>query len=303
MKNFTQKTLFVLALSLAVVSGAYAQATTASTTLSSALTSGSTTVNVTSASGMSGANLGAFQTELFVDQELIGVQSISGNVLTVQRGVLGTRQEAHVNGATVWNGPPNYFSVNLDPTGSCVSTAVTALPRFFISSGNGYTCPATGPRANLWTLWYPVQANVLPADSSLTGTTGLSVCHATYDFAVDGGAVGLITPKQNCTIPKNAIVYQGITEIGATTVGSTGNVSVGLSAGAGGAAALLAATARASLTTGLMFQAPPVQTTASASNTSYFKMSAAGQVTVTVATNALTAGVLDVYVFYVVPKS
>jgi len=302
MKNFF-KILLAPALALAIAATLPAQVTTSQTTTTANYTTGQTTLRLTTTTGMASAVLGGFNTELFIDQELMGVITVvNSTTVTVQRGIQGTRESTHLSGALVWFGPPNYFSVqNYDPTGSCTAANNVNNPIPYVVTGNVWTCPTAGPRASLWTLWYPNQAGVLPADSSLTGTVGLSVCHAQYSFAVDGGAVGLITPANNCTIPKNAIVYQGIVEVGSTTTGSTGNVSVGLSAGAGGAAALLAATARGSLTTGLMFQSPPVQTTASASNTSYFKMSAAGTVTVTVSTNALTAGILDIYVFYVVP--
>lgn len=291
----------LLVLMLAVTASLFAQATTYSTTLANAITStSSTSVNITSTTNMSAANQGAFQTVLFIDRELIGVQSINGTVLTVQRGVDGTPVSAHATTATVWYGPPTWFSqLNRDPVGTCTAAQILNLPRFYENSGNGFTCPTAGPRANQWTLQYPVPGTVLGSDNTLGGVpTGLKVCHAKYSFATDGGAVSTITPAVNCTIPINAVIWQAVTVVGATTVGSTGNVSVGLSAGAGGAAALLAATARASLTTGLMFQAPMVQTTASASNTGYVKMSAAGSVTVTIATNALTAGVLDVYIMY-----
>lgn len=310
MKNFTHKILFVLALTLAVASGALAQNTTPQTTLSSAIISGQTQIAVASVSSnaivspsltMQPAVLGAFQTELFVDAELIGVTSLNGTTLTVQRGLEGTPQTPHASGAVVWWGPPNYFSLSVgNPSGACTASNVTSLPRFYVFTGQGWTCPTSGARSGLWTLQYTLMTAVLPAESSLTGTVSSSVCHAQYSFAVDGGAVSTITPLKNCTIPINAVIWQGYTVIGATTVGSTGNVSVGLSAGGGSTTSVLAATARASLTTGLMFQAPFVQTTASASNTSYLKLSAAATVTVTIATNALTAGTLDVYLFYTV---
>lgn len=310
MKNFTQKTLFVLALSLAVVSGAFAQNTTPQTTLSSAIAAGDTQIAVASVSSnaivspaitMQPAVLGAFQTELFIDGELIGVTSINGTTLTVQRGLEGTPNTAHATGTVTWWGPPTYFSLSIgNPSGACTAANVTSLPRFYVFTGQGWVCPASGPRSGLWTLQYTLMSAVLPADSSLTGTTSSNVCHAQYSVAVDGGTVTTITPLKNCTIPANAVIWQGYTVVGATTVGSTGNVSVGLSAGGGNTTSVLAATARASLTTGLMFQAPMVQTTASASNTSYLKLTAAATVTVTIGTNALTAGTLDVYLFYTV---
>jgi hypothetical protein len=303
MKNL--KNLFVLGLALLVISiSAFAQATTASTTFSTTVQVGDQQVYLTSATGVSSATQGAFNTVLYADREAMGVISVVGTLATVQRGIDGTIVSGHQTSATVWVGPPNYFSQNVhDPSGYCLnaqgSIDALALPRIFEMSGNGYMCPAAGPNANQWTLQYPAPTTTLPTDTSLWGIPiGLKVCHASYSFAVDGGAVGLITPKRNCVIPINAVIYQGFTVVGVTTVGSSGNVSVGLSAGGGGAAAILAATARASLTTGLMFQAPPVPTTASASNTSMIKMSAAGTVTVTVATNALTSGDLEIYVFY-----
>lgn len=308
--NTLKKNLLVLAFALAFSIAAFGQAVTPSTTFSTAVGYGDQYVNltatsVTTSSGtytMSSWVQNAYTTVLMVDRELIGITILNGKVAAVARGVDGTVISGHSTIAPVWFGPPAWFSQNVhEPSGTCTSTNEMTLPRFFEMFGTGWTCPATGPNTGQWELQYAAPVSYLAADSSLTGTVGASICHAQYSFAVDGGAVGLITPANNCTIPKNAIVYQGIVEVGGTMVGSSGNVSVGISAGAGGAAALLAATARASLTTGLMFQSPPVPTTASASNTSFFKMSAAGTVTVTVATNALTAGILDVYVWYVVP--
>ncbi len=297
----TNRRLFSIpVLALALTCAAFGQVATVSTTFSTAVAYNATTVNLTSATGVTGLNQGAFTTMLYVDRELMGVISISGTAAVVQRGADGTKQSAHNTAAFVWVGPPNYFSLNSDPIGTCVRANEVALPRFYEMSGNGFDCPAAGPRANQWTVTYAAPGTFSTTDNSQTGVpSGLKVCHATYSFAVDGGAVSTITPSKNCTVPINAVIYQAFTVVGATTVGTTGNVSVGLSAGAGGAAALLAATARASLTTGLMFQAPPVPAAASASNTSFVKMSAAGAITVTIATNALTAGILDVYVFYV----
>lgn len=310
--NFT-KSLFVLTLALSVTSGLFAQATTPFTTLSAALSSANTaTVAVTSTSSNTGVSpaitmqpavLGAFQTDLWVDGELIGVISISSTTLTVQRGLEGTKQTSHLSGATVWWGPPSYFSLSVtDPAGSCVAANEIALPRFFVFSGNGYACPANGPHKGAWDLNFPrlgTAGNAISDTSLFTVPSGGSVCHAQYSFAVDGGAVSTITPLNNCVIPKNSLVYKAVIYSEATPVGTTGNVSAGLSAGGSGAAALLAATARASLATGDIFQGVPVDTTASTQNSTYFVTTAAGSVTFTVSSNALTAGIVDVYVWYV----
>lgn len=299
------KTLFLIVLALAFASlstaPVFAQASTTQTTFSTAVAYGDTTVNLTSATSITGMTQGACTYLILADKEVMCVISISGTAAFVQRGYDGF-QAAHTTAAAVWYGPPNYFSIsNREPSGTCVAANEPALPRFFITTGNGWNCPTAGPRSGQWTLQYPAPGTFAGTDNSQYGApSALQVCHAQYSFAVDGGVVGLITPSRNCTIPINAVIWQAYSVMTTAPIGSTGNVSVGLSAGAGGAAALLAATARGSLTIGTIWQSPMVQTTASASNTAYVKMSAAGSVTVTVATNALTAGVMDIYVYYTV---
>lgn len=305
--NTFKKSLLVLATALALSSIASGQAITPNTTFSVAVGYGDQSVQVSNTSvttggiayTMTGLNQGSFQTILFVDREAIGVMSLNGKVLSVQRGLDGTKQAAHSTSATVWFGPPTFFSINVtEPSGTCTAANEIALPRFFENFGTGWTCPTAGVNKSQWTLQYGNPVTYLPADSSLFGTVSSSVCHITYSVANDGGAVGLITPANNCTIPKNAVIWQAYSVMTVAPVGSTGNVSVGLSAGGGTATSLLAATARGSLTVGTIWQGPPVQTTASASNTSYLLLTAAAQVTITVATNALTAGQIDCYVFY-----
>ena len=116
---------------------------------------------------------------------------------------------------------------------------------------------------------------------------------ATYSFAVDGGAVGLITPSKTVTLPKNFVITNAIIN-SPTPVSSGGSatISVGLSAGSSGAAALLAATGKASFSANAQQQGVPTAGTLS----SAIKMSAAGSVTLTVAVAALTAGVVDVVI-------
>jgi hypothetical protein len=126
------------------------------------------------------------------------------------------------------------------------------------------------------------------------GHTGyMRVAHAIYSFAADGGAVGLITPAYNAIIPANAIIVGGIIN-STTAVTSSGSatVSIGTSAGSS-AASVLAATGKASFSLAAQLQPIPAFTAAT-----YFKMSAAGQVTVTVAVQALTAGVIDIHLYY-----
>ncbi len=119
--------------------------------------------------------------------------------------------------------------------------------------------------------------------------------HAKYSFAVDGGVVGPITPATNVTIPANFVIQNvALNSVGAVlaTAGAC-TVSVGLSAGGAGAAALVAATSKTSWTANAFVQGIPVPQTAS----SWIKMSASGTVTITIATNAVTAGIIEIYIF------
>ncbi len=297
----TNRLFSIPVLALALASAAFGQVATVSTTFATAVSYNATTVNLTSATGVTGLNQGAFTTMLYVDRELMGVISISGVAAVVQRGADGTKQSGHAITATVWLGPPNYFSLNSDPAGVCVAANEVALPRFYEMSGNGWTCPTAGPRSGQWTLQFPAPSTTAPTDNTLAGSSVSYVAHARYNFATDGGAVSTITPAVGATIPINAVITKVLITCIATTVGSTGNISVGLSAGGAGAGALWAATARASCSAGTMFDGVPLAGgTASLANATYIKLSAAGNVTFTISTNALTAGTVDVDVWYTV---
>jgi len=119
--------------------------------------------------------------------------------------------------------------------------------------------------------------------------------HAKYSFAVDGGVVGPITPATNCTIPANFVIQNvALNSVGAVlATGGACTVSVGLSAGGAGAAALVAATSKTSWTANAFVQGIPVPQDV----TKWIKMSAEGTVTITIATNAVTAGIIEIYIF------
>lgn len=125
------------------------------------------------------------------------------------------------------------------------------------------------------------------------GTNLLNVAHAIYSFAVDGGAVGAITPVSTVVIPANAIIV-GATVNSTTAVTSAGSatVSVGTTAGSS-ATSILAATAKASLSVDAIINGVPVFATP-------VKMTAAGSINVTVGTATLTAGIIEVFVYYTV---
>lgn len=122
------------------------------------------------------------------------------------------------------------------------------------------------------------------------------VARAKYDFSVDGGVSGLITPgaAYNSIIPANAIVIGGFLNVTtALTSGGSATISLGTSAGSS-ATAIKAATAVATYALNAILAVVPVFTAASA-----FKMSAAGSITLTVAVADLTAGVMEMNLLYV----
>jgi hypothetical protein len=111
------------------------------------------------------------------------------------------------------------------------------------------------------------------------------IAKATYDFATDGGAVGAITPAINAQIPDNAIITSAWTDV-RTNMTSGGSATVALAAGG---VTIKAATAfDDGAYTGLDMHI----------NNAPAKCSASGNITFTVATAALTAGVVDIYVEY-----
>jgi predicted RecA/RadA family phage recombinase len=130
------------------------------------------------------------------------------------------------------------------------------------------------------------------ASSTANGRVEFNCVHATYSFAVDGGAIGAITPVGTATIPANAIIVGAtVNSPTAVTSGGSATVAIGTTAGSS-ASSILTATAKASLSVdalinGTVTLASPV------------KMSAAGSVNFTVAVAALTAGVIEVWVYYV----
>lgn len=121
------------------------------------------------------------------------------------------------------------------------------------------------------------------------------VYKAIYNFAVDGGVAGAIIPAVSDTIPIDALVIGGvINSTTAVTSGGSATISVGTSAGSS-ATQLLGATAKSSFSSDAV-----IVTLAS---TAPFKMSAAGQINITVGTSNLTAGVIEIFALAVFPTN
>ena len=131
----------------------------------------------------------------------------------------------------------------------------------------------------------------LRAKRGQVGLGTLNTGKAIYDFAVDGGAIALITPKKTFTLPKNAVVVAcTVNSTTAVTSAGASTMSIGTSAGSS-AASLLGATAKASMSLNALING-------AATFAAPVKMTAQGDITVTIATAAQTAGVVEVTVMY-----
>jgi hypothetical protein len=127
-----------------------------------------------------------------------------------------------------------------------------------------------------------------------TGLGSVGVAHAIYNFAVDGGAS--CTPAANATIPANALLI-GATINPTTAVAAAGSATLEIGTTAGSSAtSILGSTGKASLTADALING-------ACTFASPVKMSAAGQILITVETGPLTQGVIEVLVVYVVPAN
>lgn len=169
----------------------------------------------------------------------------------------------------------------VDPSGACPNNSLVTIVN---GQTDQFICMPTAPGAatGIWT-----------AMSRLN----VRVAYARYSFATDGGAVGSITPAVNSTIPAKAIVFGVIANsTTALTSGGAATIAIGTTAGSS-TTSLRSANAVATYSADALLAGNPVFTAGSA-----VKLSAAGQINITVATAALTAGVLDIFAFYVVPN-
>lgn len=187
----------------------------------------------------------------------------------------------------------------LSPT-QCNSVSWNSVP-----GAIGYrvyrTTTSTQPTSGSILLFVATSETSLKDDGTLSFTSdtilydGVYTARAVYNFAVDGGAVGEIIPAVSDTIPANAIVLGDVVN-SPTAVTSAGAATVAAGTHAGSSStALLAATGKASFTTDAVL--------VGLGQTAPFKMSAAGQINITVGTAALTAGVIEVIVLYVMPTN
>jgi hypothetical protein len=230
------KTLIASFAFLAVLIGggnpAFGQATTTSTTLSSAVTANTAQqICVASATGIAAPIMSAAGTYLVVDREAVQVASAgsSSTCWNVKRGQLGTSAgSAHLSGAKVWVGnvatgtgdtsrPFSGAFIGSVPSGSCTASAQYTLPVIFMGNSAGiaaasavYTC-AGGVWGRLMEQYVPpTQCTFAP--TTLTTTNTYIQVGASAAFVLNGtsnAAAGTNTLTCNILPPTNNAAFRG----------------------------------------------------------------------------------------------
>lgn len=232
-KNFA----FVFCALIVCCGLAFGQASMTSTTLSAAVTDTQKSFAVASATGIYAPGLetaqggigsstgGPNQTLLFVDREAMRVTAVSSTTITVQRGVQGTRQTAHVSGAKVFAGPANYFGA-VDPiVGTpCTSSLLTVLPRVVIPTGNVFTCGNS-----LWSSFSPAFPSTVGAVLALS-TAGTSIAPTNPIHHVSGTSSGFATITVPPACPYTGCTVTLIPDAVWTSTASGGNIAVATTA-------------------------------------------------------------------------
>lgn len=133
----------------------------------------------------------------------------------------------------------------------------------------------------------------MPYTGGFPRATQVYAVRGRYDFAVDGGAVGDIDLTNNAVVPKGAYIVGGFVEVDtAPTSGGSGTLAIKVE-GAGDIVAAAAVSGAPWSTTGRKDVVPDF------TGTAVVKTAADRKIVATVATAALTAGVVDVVLFYV----
>lgn len=141
-----------------------------------------------------------------------------------------------------------------------------------------------------------IKANLNEQMAKRNPNAGFQTAKAIYRFATDGGAISTIVPKDTFGLPDNAVIVGGsINSTTACTSSGAGTLAVGTSAGSSNTS-ILGATAVASLSADARINAVPTWATP-------VKLTAAGNITVTIASFAFTAGVVEITLLYYVANA
>jgi hypothetical protein len=152
---------------------------------------------------------------LYVDRELMRVSGSTASPTTssclvpVQRGVQGTRRQAHVSGATVWIGPASWF---LSPpgavstlVGACPSAGLSHYPMINVVDGSFVSCDGIGNYAVATdSYFYVPPGNCTFVPTTLTQTSTYTYVGASNFFVLNSttnGATGTDTLTCNIQLP------------------------------------------------------------------------------------------------------
>lgn len=131
-----KKLLLAVSLFAGLLLPAYGQTILTQTTLAAAVTSSTTTIPLTSSTGLT-----ATSSWIYVDQELIAVNSVlSSTSISGTRGQQGTNGKSHLSGAVVFIIPKANASYSNDPQGSCTRANELFLPHINPKTRNISDC-------------------------------------------------------------------------------------------------------------------------------------------------------------------
>lgn len=132
----------------------------------------------------------------------------------------------------------------------------------------------------------------MPYQGGYPQATDMRAVRGRYDFAVDGGAIGDIDLTRDAQIPANAIILGGFVEVDTAIVGAGASLAIKVESAADIVA--VAAVSGAPWSTTGRKSVIPVFTGATT-----VKTTAARKIQATISAAVLTAGAIDVVLFYV----
>ena len=141
----------------------------------------------------------------------------------------------------------------------------------------------------------PVSPVLVPEDALVRA---VMVIRGRYDFAVDGGAISTIAITSGTPIPAGSTIVGGYVDVITPLAGATATIACQVEA----ANDILTAVAVASWTAGRK-NILPAPTTGALTAGTMVKTTADRNISIVIATAALTAGKFDVVLFVVPPAS
>ena len=141
----------------------------------------------------------------------------------------------------------------------------------------------------------PVSPVLVPEDALVRA---VMVIRGRYDFAVDGGAISTIAITSGTPIPSGSTIVGGYVDVLTQLTGATATIACQVEA----ANYVLSAVAVASWTAGLK-NVLPAPTSGALTASTAIRTTADRNISIVIATAALTAGKFDVVLFVVPPAS